>query len=330
MPLTYSIATGIGLSFITYALAKIVAGTVSERCCSRSSWRSRADRGGRVELGGGSRQRCLDRQEVAPGEPLADRIAQQKSRMKRRHGANLTRTGLIAEPAASCPGDAFVGCEQRLRRRIAETNQHFGIDQLDLTLREREADRGLLRRRRAVTGRPPWHDICDVDTFAIEPDRRQHTVKELPGATNKRQALDVLVAAGGLAHEHQSCVRIAVREDELRCGCPQRTALEMVENVTQFVQAYRSARSFACRHHGGIRRGGCLRRLHTRAAGARGAVSGGGMLTCWDSRGWGQWTVVRLFERRRSILGQPIDRILADHHIHARLVVEGNELAGDL
>jgi AGZA family xanthine/uracil permease-like MFS transporter len=30
MPLTYSIATGIGLGFITYALAKIVAGKLSE------------------------------------------------------------------------------------------------------------------------------------------------------------------------------------------------------------------------------------------------------------------------------------------------------------
>ncbi len=30
MPLTYSIATGIGLGFITYALVKIVSGTVRE------------------------------------------------------------------------------------------------------------------------------------------------------------------------------------------------------------------------------------------------------------------------------------------------------------
>ena len=30
MPLTYSIATGIGLGFITYALAKLIAGKVQE------------------------------------------------------------------------------------------------------------------------------------------------------------------------------------------------------------------------------------------------------------------------------------------------------------
>jgi adenine/guanine/hypoxanthine permease len=30
MPLTYSIATGIGLGFITYALCKLIAGKVSE------------------------------------------------------------------------------------------------------------------------------------------------------------------------------------------------------------------------------------------------------------------------------------------------------------
>jgi AGZA family xanthine/uracil permease-like MFS transporter len=30
MPLTYSIATGIGLGFITYALAKVIAGKFAE------------------------------------------------------------------------------------------------------------------------------------------------------------------------------------------------------------------------------------------------------------------------------------------------------------
>jgi adenine/guanine/hypoxanthine permease len=30
MPLTYSIATGIGLGFITYALAKIIAGKLAD------------------------------------------------------------------------------------------------------------------------------------------------------------------------------------------------------------------------------------------------------------------------------------------------------------
>jgi adenine/guanine/hypoxanthine permease len=30
MPLTYSIATGIGLGFITYALAKVISGKLSE------------------------------------------------------------------------------------------------------------------------------------------------------------------------------------------------------------------------------------------------------------------------------------------------------------
>jgi hypothetical protein len=40
--------------------------------------------------------------------------------------------------------------------------------------------------------------------------------------------------------------------------------------------------------------------------------------------------VLRPLERRRSILGQPINWILADHPIHARLVIEGDELAGGL
>jgi AGZA family xanthine/uracil permease-like MFS transporter len=44
MPLTYSIATGIGLGLITYALAKIIAGKLLKRdrqcCCLRRCSRS--------------------------------------------------------------------------------------------------------------------------------------------------------------------------------------------------------------------------------------------------------------------------------------------------
>src|SRR5262245_14965231 len=119
--------------------------------------------------------------------------------MKRRHGADLARASLEAKPAPARLGDSLVSRQQSLGRGIAEADQDIGIDQLDLAPYEGQADRSLLRRWRAIAGRPPRHDVGDIGAFAIEPDRGQHAVEELAGAADERQALDVLVAAGCLA-----------------------------------------------------------------------------------------------------------------------------------
>ncbi len=112
MPLTYSIATGIGLGFITYALAKII--------CRQGA------RGVAGGLGAGGAvcdqirghrlaERLLDRQKVTPGETLLQRAAQQKRRVKCRHGADFSFSGIEGEPAPARLGDAFLDAEQRLR-----------------------------------------------------------------------------------------------------------------------------------------------------------------------------------------------------------------------
>ena len=90
---------------------------------------------------------------------------------------------------------------------------------------------GLLRRRRAVAGRPPGHDVGDVDRRAVEPDRRQHAVEQFAGAADEGQALDVFVAARRFADEHHARLRIAVGEDELGRGRLERAALEFVEQA---------------------------------------------------------------------------------------------------
>jgi hypothetical protein len=59
-------------------------------------------------------------------------------------------------------------------------------------------------------------------------------------------------------------------------------------------------------------------------------VSGAGTLTRCHGRSRARWNVIRPLERRRSVLGQPVDRILADHRINARLMIKGDELSGGL
>ena len=119
------------------------------------------------------------------------------------------------------------------RRRAAEADQDVRIGKLDLALDERQADLRLVRRRRAVAGRPPRHDVGDVDLGAVEPDRRQHAVEQLAGAADERQALDVLVAARRLADEHHARLRIAVGEHQAARGGVQRAAVEAVEHGAQ-------------------------------------------------------------------------------------------------
>ena len=138
---------------------------------------------------------------------------------------------------------------------------------------ERQADLRLLRRRRAVAGRPPRHDVGDVDHGAVEADRRQHAVEQFAGAADEGQALDVFVAAGRFADEHHARPWVAVGEHQLRRGRFQRAAVEFVENGAQLVERLGAFGRFARRHGGFVGRlraaGGPARPLVSRSGGER-------------------------------------------------------------
>ena len=134
--------------------------------------------------------------------------------------------------------------EQGLRRGIAERHQHVGIDQFDLALDEGQADLGLLRRRRAVAGRPPGNHIGDVGAAAVEPDRRDHAVQQLARAADERQPLEVFLASGGLADEHDARLRVAVGKHQPRGGRFQRAAVEIFQQRPQRLQRRRGPRRF--------------------------------------------------------------------------------------
>ncbi len=183
--------------------------------------------------------------------------------MERRHGADFAFAGVERVPAPARLGDAFLDAEQGLRRWAAEADENVGIDEFDLAPDERQADRRLLRRRRAVAGRPPGHDVGDVDFRAVEADRRQHAVEQFAGTADEGQALDVFVAAGRFADEHHARLRIAVGEYQLRRGRLQRAAVEFLQNGAQLVERLGAFCRFARGHGGLVRR---LRR--NRRAGA--------------------------------------------------------------
>ena len=92
------------------------------------------------------------------------------------------------------------------------------LDQLDLPEQVRLAGLDLVGLRVAVPGRPALEHVGDVDLGALEADAGEQLVEQLPGLTDERDALLVLVEAGRLADEHQVGVRIPDAEDDLRAS----------------------------------------------------------------------------------------------------------------
>ena len=191
-----------------------------------------------------------------------------------------------------------------------------GIHQFDLPLDEGQADLRFLRRRRAVAGRPPRDDIGDVGLAAVEPDRRDHPVQQLAGTSDERQALDVLVAPGRFADEHDARLRIAVGKHQPRRGVFQRAAVEIFQQRAQRLQRRRGSRRFPRR---------CDRRLR-RAALSRCAAAGiaaGGVLI--KGRG-GAVSRARCGGAGRVGIGQPVDRLVRQRAVDPGLQIKGQQL----
>ena len=167
--------------------------------------------------------------------------------MQRRYRADLARAGVKWEPPPAGLDDTFFAVEQRLSRRIAETDQDVGISEFDLAQCERETDRRLLRRRRAIARRTPRHDVGDIGRAAVKTDCRDHTVEQFARPADERQSLDILVASGRLAHEHHAGSRIAIGEYELGRRGAQCATFEALEDCTQLLESGGTFRRLAGR-----------------------------------------------------------------------------------
>ncbi len=148
-------------------------------------------------------------------------------------------------------------------------------DEGDLAADEGQAHRGLLRRRGAIARRAPGHDVGDIDLGAVEADRREHPVEQLPGAADERAADPVFVAARRLAHQHDPRVGRAVGEHQLRRRRLEAAALEAFERRAQLVEGARRRGRFARRARGFVGRA----RRRRRGPGAFGPRRGGGAAT---------------------------------------------------
>ncbi len=75
-------------------------------------------------------------------------------------------------------------------------------DDLELLTEPVRTGADLLRQRVAVAWRSALDDVADEDVRALEADASQELLEELPGGTDERPALLILVIAGRLSDEH--------------------------------------------------------------------------------------------------------------------------------
>jgi hypothetical protein len=210
------------------------------------------------------------RQEVAPGFALALGRAQQKGRMKHRQCRNrLVEAGdREVEPPAAQSGDALALRQQRAGGGAAGEDEHLGPHQRNESEHERQARGDFHGCRRAVAGRAPIDDVGDQDTAAVEADRRQHAVEQLPRAADKGPADPVLVRAGGLADDHDGRRRVAIDEDRVRRRALQRATVKPGNQRRQRRHAFGTGGEPSCRL------GGLAQRFGQR--GGRGGRNGAG------------------------------------------------------
>src|SRR5262245_1163676 len=111
----------------------------------------------------------LEREEIAPGEALLRRLAQQIGGVQRRQERNASLAASEIEPAPSELQYAFRSADQALRRRGAEADEKARLLDLDGAPQERQAHERFLVRRRAIARRPPEDDIGDIGRVLRSP-----------------------------------------------------------------------------------------------------------------------------------------------------------------
>jgi hypothetical protein len=92
------------------------------------------------------------------------------------------------------------------------------LDELDLAQQVVLAVVDLSRMRIAIAGRPALQHVHHEDVRAGHPDVGQQAIQELARLADERDPLLVLVAARGLADEHEVGVGIARAEYDGRAG----------------------------------------------------------------------------------------------------------------
>ncbi len=130
-----------------------------------------------------------------------------------------------------------VSAHQHLRCNTPQTHNYFRFDQLDLLPEVRQARVDFFLLRIAVTGRAALENVANVDLLALEVDRLENFVEQLPSAPDKRLTLRIFFCSGRFTNHHHICVGIANTKDKIRARKAQRTLRAVTDHRIQLIDA---------------------------------------------------------------------------------------------
>src|SRR5207237_10450564 len=107
-------------------------------------------------------------------------------------------------PLAAQAGDRRLLAQERLSRELAERDDRLRLHRDELPLEERLAGEQLVGLGIAVVRRAALDGVADIDVLAPQAHRLDHLRQQLPWLAHDRVALQVLLLAPRLPHDHQA------------------------------------------------------------------------------------------------------------------------------
>src|SRR5215467_12267407 len=119
----------------------------------------------------------------------------------------------VIEPLAAELRDSTICLQKRLCGDSAKTNDHFRRDHFELPEQKWRTGGDFVFFGRAILRRTAFHDVANVDIFALQTHSFDHLSEKSSGAAYKGQTLRVFVGARTFSHKNQLGFGISVAED---------------------------------------------------------------------------------------------------------------------
>ena len=106
--------------------------------------------------------------------------------------------------------------QQVLRRHGAKAANEFRADQVELIFKIAAAICKFVGQRIAISGRPAFDHVEDIDVFPFDPTRFNNLIEQLTAAANERLSQSIFVCSRRFAKKAEAGLRITDAEHGLR------------------------------------------------------------------------------------------------------------------
>ena len=121
--------------------------------------------------------------------------------------------GAKVEPLSAELGNSAIGFQERFCGDGAEANNDCGRDDVELAQKKRRTGADFVFFGRAIFRRTAFHDVANVNIFALQAHGFDHLRKKLSGAPDKWEALGVFISARAFSNKNEFGFGISVTED---------------------------------------------------------------------------------------------------------------------